>query len=907
MWHLATGKPVRSFPASDHGARAMCLSPDGTTLVTAGDEGLERRVRIWDVAQGSTRFVSDAIKEEYVWGLRFARDGRSVMGWFNGKLITVWDTLTGQASRSSRLADYLSKLDLSPDGAMLVVGLQNNETLLLDVASGATLRQHGGTSFRIRDVAFSPEGGRLLVGAGTIDQPGTATMWDLTSGTKIRELSPGLGEIDSVAWSADGRYAATDCGPRMGKPGQNPTVSNGGLVIWDATTGSRIRDYAIRLDAAVTFTPDHLVVFGNNSHLDLCDVASGAKRLTTAGHSGNSRVFGNVAAAFSPDGTLVVTGDSSFASNGIAEHVIDGANAIAADPAVAAQLGEVIVWEAATGRQLRRLSGHMAGILAIGFSPDGRRAVTGSWDRTAGVWDVASGARLLTLGGHRNGVYAVAYSPDGKWIATSSGLHKQAGDVHVWNATTGERSFAFTQHNNIVGSLAFSPDSRLLVSGDWNGTAVVWDTSTWAPVRTFAAHSETATVRFSPDGQRILTAGEDGTVKLWDTASGALVQTLSGHAGSVSDAAFSPDGSKFATVSADHTVGVWDAKTLARLLLLDAVAGWTPSVSFRADGRVLLTGDVCRAAAWDATSGRRLQVFEAQTWGVTAVAVSPDGQLAASGGNDALVAIWHLKTGLLLRSLRGHEARIRCVRFSPDGDRLLTSSLDGTVRLWDVATGDELACLITLDGGKDWLAVTPEGYFDGSPGGRTKVAFRIGGGLNVVAVDRFFQDFYRPGLLAEARRGARPLPELRMSRGMPPRLKIVRPQAGDVPTAEATIDVEAADQGAGIANLAIYQNGARVLAPGQSRAEGKTVHRSFTVALVEGQNRLKITASSADGSWEAEPAELVLTYERPLARSRLFLVAIGVNRYADANLSLKYAARRRSLRRAVPPPRIGPV
>jgi hypothetical protein len=94
-----------------------------------------------------------------------------------------------------------------------------------------------------------------------------------------------------------------------------------------------------------------------------------------------------------------------------------------------------------------------------------------------------------------------------------------------------------------------------------------------------------------------------------------------------------------------------------------------------------------------------------------------------------------------------------------------------------------------------------------------------------------------------------------------------------------------------VANLTLYQNGARVLAPGQSRAEGKTVHRTFTVALVEGRNHLRITASTADGSWESEPAELVLTYERPLAKSRLFLVSVGVNRYADANLNLKYAVR----------------
>jgi hypothetical protein len=93
-----------------------------------------------------------------------------------------------------------------------------------------------------------------------------------------------------------------------------------------------------------------------------------------------------------------------------------------------------------------------------------------------------------------------------------------------------------------------------------------------------------------------------------------------------------------------------------------------------------------------------------------------------------------------------------------------------------------------------------------------------------------------------------------------------------------------------VANLAVYQNGARVLAPGESRAQGTTLHRSFQVQLVEGRNSLRVTASSNDGSWEAEPAEIVLAYEAPLAKSQLHLAAIGINRYAEPSLNQSYAA-----------------
>ncbi len=868
-WDLTTGKPSRTFPVGNHVVRAMCISPDGGTLATVGNEGQERRLRIWDIASGKPKFVSAPIQENYLLGVQFAPNGRTILSWSSDHVVTLWDAATGRSLRAIKLPDDPSELDISPDGTRLLIGLDSNETLLLEMSTGTIVRKHDGPNGRIHDLAVSPDSRRVLLGAGTYDNSGVATLWDLQGGIKLRDFAPGLSDVASVAWSPDGRWAATGSRDSLRPHGTRPGGRFGAVMVWDAESGARVREFpSFCFEVPITFANNNLVLFANRTNLEVFDVDSGIKRLTTAGHGTESGTAGNTSAEYSPDGKLIVTADSGSSTSG----------------------GELVIWEAATGRQLRRFQGHSGGVFDVAFSPDGHRFVSASWDKTAAVWDVDSGTRLFTLPGHRTGTFAVSYSPDGRLIATGSGVYKQAGDVSVWNAATGQKLVTLTQHRNHVGSLAFSTDGRLMLSGDWSGTAILWNTSTWTPVRTIAAHPDTATVRFSPDGRRFVTAGWDGTVKLWTTASGALSKTFLGHTGSVTDVAFSPDGTKIATVSKDHTLIVWDLESAGRLLSIDELSGWVPSVSFRADGRALLTGFDGKAVEWDSKSGRRLRTWETHSDMVRAVAVSPDGQLAASGGDDALVALWDMRNGLLLHLLRGHEASVRGVRFSPDGDRLLTCSLDGTLRIWDVATGDELLRLLTLDGGKDWLALTPDGFFDGSPEGRTKVAFRVGGGLNVVPVDRFFQDFFRPGLLSETWQGRRLVPEVRITRSLPPRLKIVSPQPGDVETAEVTVEVEAADQGSGVANLAIFQNGARVLAPGKSRVEGKTVYRSFTVSLVEGRNQLRITASNSDGSWEAEPAELLLNYERSLARSRLFVVAVGINRYADSNLSLTYAA-----------------
>ena len=196
---------------------------------------------------------------------------------------------------------------------------------------------------------------------------------------------------------------------------------------------------------------------------------------------------------------------------------------------------------------------------------------------------------------------------------------------------------------------------------------------------------------------------------------------------------------------------------------------------------------------------------------------------------------------------------------------------------------------MSLDQGQDWLVVTPDGLFDGSAGGRQKVSYRVGDGLNVVPVDRFFQDFWRPGLLAAIWRGERPMPNVEFGTQLPPKLTFVSPDKdGAVETGEIDLGVEAEDQGGGIGPIGIFQNGTRVLATGQHQQDGKRLRRTFHVSLVEGENRFSAKSASADGSWEAEPAEIVLSYRKPAPKPDLYLLAIGVSQRADGSYRLKF-------------------
>jgi hypothetical protein len=89
------------------------------------------------------------------------------------------------------------------------------------------------------------------------------------------------------------------------------------------------------------------------------------------------------------------------------------------------------------------------------------------------------------------------------------------------------------------------------------------------------------------------------------------------------------------------------------------------------------------------------------------------------------------------------------VALSRDGKHLWTASANGPTRLWDLSMGKERCRLYLLDGGKDWLVVTPEGLFDGSPGASRFVAYRAPGTLTLLDDDATRRRFHRPGLLAQ--------------------------------------------------------------------------------------------------------------------------------------------------------------
>ncbi|MGA7075900.1 MAG: hypothetical protein WBZ42_05060, partial [Halobacteriota archaeon] len=99
----------------------------------------------------------------------------------------------------------------------------------------------------------------------------------------------------------------------------------------------------------------------------------------------------------------------------------------------------------------RVLEGHTGTIYAVSITPDGRRAVSGSYDNTVRVWDVETGKCKRVLEGHTGTIYAVSITPDGRRAASGSRDHT----VRLWDLETGSLKY-ITSLDIPIASLAFN-------------------------------------------------------------------------------------------------------------------------------------------------------------------------------------------------------------------------------------------------------------------------------------------------------------------------------------------------------------------------------------------------------------------------------------------------------------------
>lgn len=850
---------------------ALAASPDGKVFASAS---ADRTAKVWDIQTG--KLLLSLPHSAIVQAIAFRDTTTLVCASADGS-VRSWDvTSGGLRSVQSGGAVNCTATALSRDGMLAAFAFDTGKIAMRQTVTNTLVASAEGHPTAITAMAFSPDGKLLATASEAFrEKPadeevarraGDVRIWDVDTGELERVLRGHALSVRGVAWSPEGN--------RLASVGESGTA-----VLWDAQTFGRLNEFNI-----------------------------------SAGQ-GRALVL-----AFSPDGKSLVTG----------------------------WRGGVQSWDVSSAKQLWTLAGDDAVSSALFVSES--VLATGGRDGTLRLLAARDGVQSA-IHGRVAPVAAVRVSPDAKTIASVNGN----GAVCLWNAQLGTLQRAWRGHVGVASAIAFSPDSAQIATAGHDGAVRLWAISTGKLLRTWREFAgAVGAVAFSRDGKTLAigtSSGKYGGVSLWDTANGSWKQTLADVNGQIHSLAFSTDGTLAAASGRGASWGqivVWDGafKVQSREFLRGAHA-----VAFSGDGKkravggawldetedFAAAGDVMQI--WNARAAEKTKEVTTQAPGarILDIAWSADAKTSATASADGAIRL--LDADGVRKTLRGHIGAAQSISFlSPESGQLVSAGRDGTIRVWNSVTGRLHATLLTLRPVKetaaigetlalDWLALTPEGFFDSSPGASRVVQWRLG--ADVFPVEAFERAFRNPAAIKAAMIGddAINLKGVAFAAGsqIPPSVSIVMPKAGASAGSAVAVTIAASDDkdlrsvqlwingrpagsrqiDAGAKPLEIgakaLEMGAKALELGAKPLEigakpipsqhllNWTVTVPATVPPPDGAG-VTVKAIVTDGDGLQGTDEIRLARNGVGAGGTLHVLSVGVSEYANPAFNLKYAA-----------------
>jgi WD40 repeat protein len=319
-------------------------------------------------------------------------------------------------------------------------------------------------------LAFTPDGKFLLSGSKeNYGSDSAVRLWDLKSGKELQRFEGHLGGVNALACSPDGHHFVSAGGSVMQGMLTPRHVYDGAIRLWDLKTGRELRRFGsdLHIVSSLAFSPDSRWILAGSMErgspvcLRLFDFGTGNEVRRLGEHP-----VGVNTVSFSPTGRYILCGTADMEWPKHPKKPIDHAIRVRRS---------LRLWDVHDFSEIERFD-YQKWVNGIGFSPDKRWIVSGSFDETL-LWDVESGllVRRYTVGSN-----CVAVSPMGHYFVTGGGWRDEMlspwHDCHVriWDIDNNRELCRLEGHESKIATVAVSRDDDCVASGSKFGEIILW-------------------------------------------------------------------------------------------------------------------------------------------------------------------------------------------------------------------------------------------------------------------------------------------------------------------------------------------------------------------------------------------------------------------------------------------------
>jgi serine/threonine protein kinase/WD40 repeat protein len=570
-------------------------------------------IDIVDIASGDIVQQLDGQRGAASTLMQFSFDNTLLLEWRHDFRLILWNIQTGEQSQLALSGDRCcpardGNIMFMPDNhAFLSTTYAGDSAILTDARTGETLRNYSfaDEGINFRTIAVSPDG-QMAAGGGLYseanNQRGAILVWNIETGAAIHRF-------DNIGLTTEAvQLGYFPDGATLWVSSANETV------VLDATTGEVLQRLRGRIRQMFVMPASHVITDYQGGTVWDLETGQGVSRLpevnnfhmlpdgrTVLIEIADKLELWDVNARIGQLQQFEIHDDVAWAVG----YSPDGRYALTGGGATLCVAFEgddnrLLLWDVETGAIQHEMLGHEALILDIAFSPDGRYAVSGSADGVAILWDVTTGHEVRRFAPQIPGVSAsfIAFRPDGHTVAISypRPCVTNEGEVIVWNIDNGEIHHRIPTPFLSTYWILLSSDGQLAAFIE-GATVSIVDVTSGEEISNVQSNSPIGDTVFAHDGQTLFVSYDNGQIIQWDVTTGEHMQTLDAH-GRVLNVEVSPDGKYLVSASGSHCSRMVSER---EFILWDLASGqpvrhwYLPacgyaSIDFSPDGQTLMVG-----------------------------------------------------------------------------------------------------------------------------------------------------------------------------------------------------------------------------------------------------------------------------------------------------------------------------